>query len=171
MADVSDFWSGQKQIKVLDPNITACRDKRDLMRQYLDTGAEIDFTQGLDIRLIDDADIADINATRIKNIHFAWDNPALDLRDRFKYYAQSAKHKPHGSYGGVYVLTNYDRVSVEEHVERALFRIYATAELGYDPYLMLYDKTHAPAVLRRMQRWCNNKFIFKKCKRFEEYIG
>ena len=24
VADVSDFWSGQKEIKILDPNITAC---------------------------------------------------------------------------------------------------------------------------------------------------
>src|SRR5699024_890666 len=31
VADVSDFWNGQKEIMILDPNITACRDKRDLM--------------------------------------------------------------------------------------------------------------------------------------------
>lgn len=23
--------------------------------------------------------------------------------------------------------------------------------------------------IRRSQRWCNNKFIFKKCHRFEDY--
>ena len=28
VADVKDFWNGQKEIKVLDPNITACREKR-----------------------------------------------------------------------------------------------------------------------------------------------
>lgn len=50
VADVSDFWCGQDEIKVLDPNITACREKRDLMQQYIDTHAKIDFTQGLDIR-------------------------------------------------------------------------------------------------------------------------
>lgn len=27
VADVSDFWNGQKEIKVLDPNITACKDR------------------------------------------------------------------------------------------------------------------------------------------------
>ena len=48
VADVSDFWNGQKEIMILDPNITACRDKRDLMRQYRETGAILDFTQGLE---------------------------------------------------------------------------------------------------------------------------
>lgn len=65
VADVSDFWCGQKEIKVLDPNITACPEKRDLMRQYRETGAYIDFTQGIDIRLVNEADIADLNAMRI----------------------------------------------------------------------------------------------------------
>ena len=60
VADVSDFWCGQKEIKVLDPNITACPEKRDLMRQYRETGACIDFTQDIDIRLVNDADIADL---------------------------------------------------------------------------------------------------------------
>ena len=87
VADVKDFWNGQKEIKILDPNITACAEKRDLMRQYLDTGAVLDFTQGLDIRLIDDEDIADLNAMRLSNIHFAWDNTRDDLRQHFERYA------------------------------------------------------------------------------------
>ena len=88
VADVSDFWNGQPEIKVLDPNITACGEKRDLFRQYKETGAAIDFTQGLDIRLINDADIADINTLRMRNIHFAWDNPADELEERFLYYSK-----------------------------------------------------------------------------------
>lgn len=47
VANVSDFWNGQKEIRILDPNITACKEKRDLMRQYRETGARLDFTQGL----------------------------------------------------------------------------------------------------------------------------
>ena len=35
VADVKDFWCGQKHIEILDPNITACRDKRELFRQRL----------------------------------------------------------------------------------------------------------------------------------------
>lgn len=164
-ADVSDFWCGQKEIKVLDPNITACPEKRDLMRQYRETGAYIDFTQGIDIRLVDDADIADINAMRIKEVHFAWDNPADDLAERFRFYTKQATHKPHGRYGTVYVLTNYNST-----MEENLYRIYKLRDMGYNPYVMVYDKIHADREIRRLQRWCNNRVIFSRCKRFEDYI-
>lgn len=162
VADVSDFWNGQKEIKVLDPNITACRDKRDLFRQYIDTGALIDFTQGLDIRLLNDADVADINAMRLRTIHFAWDNPADDLQGKFKAFADGFRRK--SNIGMVYCLTNYGST-----MEENLYRIYTLRDMGYDPYVMVYDKPHAPKEIKRLQRWCNNKIIFKSCKRFEDY--
>ena len=67
----------------LDPNLTACAEKRELLRQYRETGARIDFTQGLDIRLLDNEDIADINAMRIAEVHFAWDSAKEDLTPFF----------------------------------------------------------------------------------------
>lgn len=160
--DVKDFWNGQKEIKVLDPNITACKEKRDLMRQYKETGAILDFTQGLDIRLLNDADIADINEMRLRTIHFAWDNPKDDLEGKFRNFAQGFRRK--SNIGMVYCLTNFNST-----MEENLYRIYTLRDLGYDPYVMVYDKPHAPKEIRNLQRWCNNKFIFKKCKRFEDY--
>ena len=171
VANVSDFWAGQKHIEVLDPNITACREKRDLMAQYKATGATICFNQGLDIRCMDDEDIRDINEMRIKNVHFAWDRTDVDLRDKFAWYAKSAKHKPHGGYGAVYCLTNFDDCSTQEHIERALLRVYTLRDLCFDPYIMVYDKPHAPREIKRLQRWCDNRLIFKSCPRFEEYTG
>ena len=164
VANVSDFWNGQKEIKVLDPNITACRDKRDLMRQYLETGAYIDFTQGLDIRCLNDEDIADINAMRIKEIHFAWDNPRDNLAPKFERYAQKAKHKPHGRFGTVYVLTNFNSTIVED-----LYRIKVLRDLRFDPYVMVYNKPDAPKQIRQLQRWCNNIRIFRKVQYFKDY--
>ena len=165
VADVSDFWKtgGQKEIKVLDPNITACRDKRDLMRQYIDTGAYIDFTQGLDIRLLDDDDIEDLNRMRIKRLHFAWDNPSDDLYDKFRVFSEKYKRK-HRSYKVVYVLVNYNST-----MEQNLERIYKLKELNYDPYVMIYDKPHAPREIRLLQRWCNNKYIMQSCPSFDDY--
>lgn len=164
VGDVSDFWNGQKEIKVLDPNITACKDKRDLMAQYIETGAILDFTQGLDIRLLNDYDVQDINRMKIKLLHFAWDNPKDDLKQKFETYAKNAKHKSHGRYGTVYVLTNFNST-----MEENLYRIYTLRDLKYDPYVMVYDKPNAPKEIRDLQRWCNNKIIFGKCKRFEDY--
>lgn len=164
VADVKDFWNGQKLIKVLDPNITACREKRDLMKQYVETKAYIDFTQGIDIRLVNDDDISDINAMKIKDVHFAWDNPNDDLYERFANYTLKAKHKPHGSFGTVYVLTNFNSTMKEN-----LYRIYTLRDLGFNPYVMIYDKAHAPKEIRDLQRWCNNRVIFRSCSRFEDY--
>ena len=117
VADVSDFWNGQKHIEVLDPNITACRDKHDLFMQYADTKATINFNQGLDIRLITDMDIADINTMRIKSLHFAWDNPKDDLKPKFEKFAKGFKRK--SNIGMVYCLTNYNS-TMEENLYRIL---------------------------------------------------
>jgi hypothetical protein len=163
VAEVSDFWCGQEHIEVLDPNITACREKRELFRQYIETGATICFNQGLDIRLLDEEDIADINRMKIKRVHFAWDNHKEDLSDKFRWYAQRTKKKPHGSPGTVYTLVNHGST-----MEENLYRIYTLKSLKYDPYVMIYDKPHAPQEIRDLQRWCNNKIIFKSC-RFEDY--
>lgn len=163
VADVKDFWNGQKEIKVCDPNIIACREKRDLLRQYRETGAIIDFNQGLDIRLINDDDIDDINHMKIKRVHFAWDNPEDDLADKFRNFSEKFRLK-HRSYKTVYCLTNYNST-----MEQNLYRIYTLKELGYDPYVMVYDKPHAPREIRLLQRWCNNKFILQSCPRFEDF--
>lgn len=165
VADVSDFWNGQSEIKVLDANLTACPDKRVLFRQYRETGAWIDFNQGLDLRRLDEADLEDINAMRIKNIHFAWDLPEIDLEPQLKWYAKRSKHKPHGRNGMVYILTNYNSTK-----EQDLNRIYTVRDCGYAPYVMVYNKPNAPKEKRMVQRWCNNKRIFGCTQRFEDYL-
>lgn len=164
VATVQDFYAGQKHIEVLDPNITACQDKHELFMQYKRTGATICFNQGLDIRLLTDRDIDDINALRLRDVHFAWDNPEDDLTQNFKHYAKRAAHKIHGSYGTVYVLTNFNST-----MEQDLHRIYTLRNLGYDPFVMIYDKPHAAKSIKDVARWCNNRIIFKSCQTFEQY--
>lgn len=34
---------------------------------------------------------------------------------------------------------------------------------------MIYDKPNAPKQIKDLQRWCNNKIVFKSCAKFEEY--
>ena len=164
VADVSDFWNGQKEIRILDPNITACKEKRDLMRQYIETGVILDFTQGLDIRLLNDDDLADINQMRLRTLHFAWDNPKDDLEGKFRNFANGFRRK--SNIGMVYCLTNFNST-----MEENLYRIYTLRDMGYDPYVMVYDKPHAQKEIKMLQRWCNNKIIFKSCNKFEDYKG
>ena len=43
VADLSEFWSGQKNIVLCDPNILACSEHMDLLQQLADSGANVEF--------------------------------------------------------------------------------------------------------------------------------
>lgn len=166
VADLAEFWNGQKKIVLMDPNILACREHMDLLRQLAESKAMVDFNQGLDARMLTRKNIALLCESRIKEIHFAWDlmqNSDLILEglNLWKFYGKKDRH---GSWGTVYVLTNYDTT-----MEENLLRIYTLRDIGFDPYVMIYDKPNAPQEIRYLQRWCNNKVIWKKCLKFEDY--
>lgn len=163
VANVSDFWDGQGEIQVLDPNITACKDKHDLFMQYAETGVKVEFNQGLDIRLLTEQDMQDINQIKCKSLHFAWDNPKDDLEGKFKKFKEIYQGNLR-AISEVFVLTNFGST-----MEENLYRIYTLRDLGYNPFVTIYDKPHASKELRRLQRWCNNKWIFRSCERFEDY--
>lgn len=167
VADLTEFWRGQKHIKLLDPNILACREHIDLLQQLAASKAYVDFTQGIDARLLNKDNILIINRIKLKNIHFAWDYMSEEkaVLKGLNLYAQLAKRKPHGRYGGVYVLTNYD-TSIKDD----LYRVYTLRDMGYDPYVMIYDKPNAPRIIKDLQRWVNSKIIFNSCKTFENYL-
>lgn len=166
VADLSEWWSGQKNIVLCDPNILACREHMDMLRQLEESGAWVDINQGLDARLLTPENIAAIKRLKLKEIHFAWDqmkNSKRILRG-LNTWKRFGKKDRHGSWGTVYVLTNFDTTMGEN-----LFRIYTLDKMGFDPYVMIYDKENAPREVRLLQRWCNNKVIFKSCARFEDY--
>jgi hypothetical protein len=163
-ADLSEFWRGQKYIKLLDPNLLACIEHIELLEQLVESKAYVDFTQGLDIRLTNEKNIDLINQVKLKEIHFACDNVEDDLKPYFEKYKAFAKHKPHGHYGTVYCLTNFGST-----MEENLYRIYTLRDMGFNPYVMIYDKPNAPKEVRLLQRWCNNRIIFNSCSRFEDY--
>ena len=75
-----------------------------------------------------------------------------------------ASRKVHGAYATVYCLVNYGTTMKEN-----LFRIYTLRDMGFDPYVMIYDKPNAPREIRMLQRWCNNRLIFKSVPDFKDY--
>lgn len=165
VADLDEFHRGQKEIVLLDPNILASKDREHHLQALADTNAFVDFNQGLDVRFIDDDVTELINRVKVRNIHFAWDRYEDEaVITALQKYAKKATHKPHGGFATVYVLTNFDTTHDQD-----LERIYRLRELGYDPYVMIYDKPNAPKQTKRMQRWCNNKILFKSCEKFEDY--
>lgn len=189
VADLRQFWDGQKEIKLCDPNITACPDRIKLLQQLVDSKAWVDFTQGLDIRFMTDDVIDKIKQIKLKMLHFAWDRD--NQSDLIIRNLEAFKKATNIDYrqARVYVLTNY-----ETTFEFDLYRVYKLKELGYDPYIMIYDKQkfvnkktnrmypmhqllkqftldqikHFKKVWK-LQRWVNNKFIFRSCEKFEDY--
>lgn len=167
MADLSEFWRGQKNIVLLDPNITACAEWETLFSQLIDSRANVDFSQGLDIRLLTAEKIDMLRKIKVKRVHFAWDK----YRDKEMIIPLFREFAERTGWGRgrmiVYCLCNFDTT-----IDQDLERIYTLRDLGYSPYVMLYDKEHIPKKhpLRRMQRWCNNNIIFRTVPKFEDYI-
>lgn len=158
VADLSEWWNGQGNIVLCDPNILAYKGHMELLRQLIDTKAWVDINQGIDCRLLTEQNIEALNQIKLKEIHFAWDYMHEEKRvlRGLELYAKMAARKPHGQFGAVYCLTNYDTT-----MEENLYRIYKLRDMGYDPYVMVYDKPNAPREVRLLQRWCNNRVIFR----------
>ena len=138
----------------------------------------------MDIRFLNEPVIEALKKIRVKNYHFAWDDSREKLQEKFRLFQGSGlKVSDHCR---VYVLTNYWSSTEED-----LFRIHTLLELGFLPFVMIYDKQKfvdnrgrwLPSVAERfseqqlqhfktcqhMQRWCGRGWIIKSCPRFEDY--
>ena len=164
VADLAEFWNGQKEVKLLDANLLACPDHEKLILQLAESRAYVDFSQGLDIRLITPDNVALLNRVRTKTVHFAWDNPDMDLTPYFRRFLELTAIKNFRK-RKVYVLTNYGSTH-----EQDLYRVETLRGMGYDPYVMVYDRPSAPPITRQLQRWVNNKRIFHTVPSFADYI-
>lgn len=166
VADLSEFWHGQKNIVLLDPNPIACKEWKDILQQLIDSKSWVDFSQGVDIRLMTEEKAEMIKRIKTKNIHFAWDR----YEDKKKIVPKLKMFKEYTGYDyrklTVYMLCNFDTT-----FEQDLERVYLLRDLGYNPFVMLYDKEHIPTghKLKHLQRWVNNRIIFRTCEKFEEF--
>jgi len=166
VADLSEFWNGQKFIKLLDPNPVACKEWRDIFGQLAESGAWVDFTQGLDIRIMTQEKIAELMKIKVEQVHFAWDNyeDKEMIVPKLKELAETTGWNRKKM--SVYVLTNFNTT-----LEQDLDRVYTLRDMGYMPYVMIYDKQNVErgSDLRRLQRWVNSKIGFYACKKFEDF--
>lgn len=163
---MTEFWRGQKKVILSDPNILACAEWRDLLQQLIDARVEVDFNQGLDIRLMTEEKAEMFKRLRYKEIHFAWDK--YEEKDivlpKLRMFADICGEKVAAHKAMVFTITNFDTT-----FEQDLERVYTLREMGYWPYVAIYNKPDAADEYRRLQRWVNNRFIFGVCERFEDY--
>ncbi|MEE5993833.1 MAG: radical SAM protein [Oscillospiraceae bacterium] len=168
VADLSEFWKGQKNIVLCDPNLIACKDWKDLLQQLIDSKAKIDINQGIDIRLMNPEKAEMLSRLRVKNIHFAWDK--YEDKEMILTKFQMFREISGWNYRKmtVFVLTNFNST-----FEQDLERVYILRDMGYNPYIMIYDKAHTTGKdnVRKLQRWVNNRILFRTVDRFEDYAG
>jgi len=166
VADLTEFWNGQKNIEVLDPNLLACKNHITLLKQLSETNSTVNPNQGLDCRLLTEDNIYWLNQIKIKTMRFAWDymREEMSVIKGLELYNKYGKIrvKPNKV---VYVLVNYDTT-----MEENLYRIYKLRDMGYAPYVMIYNKPSASKEIKRLQRWTNNRYIFWSCEKFEDYM-
>ena len=163
VADLSEFWRGQREIKLMDANLLACPDHEKLLLQLAESRALVDFSQGLDIRLITRDNVALLNQVRTKAVHFAWDNPDEDLTRYFRQFLEWTSIR-NPRLRRVYLLTNYGSTH-----EQDLYRVETLRQMGFDPYVMIYERPTAPPITRHLQRWVNNKRLFYAIPSFSDY--
>lgn len=166
VANLSEFWRGQKNIMLCDPNLIACSDWKDLIQQLIDSKAKVNINQGIDIRIMTEEKAEMIKKMRVDSVHFAWDRYEDKKRivPKFKAFKEITGWPARKT--SVYVLTNFNTT-----IEQDLERIYTLRDLDYDPYVMIYEKekTKGNDPVRLLQRWVNNRKIFNTIPKFEDY--
>ena len=166
VADLSEWWNGQKEIVLLDPNILACRDRKDLLQQLIDSKSKIDFTQGLDARFITEEIAQMLKKCNTKMWHFAFDfmRNEEDIIKGLKTFIRIVNPNRRSCF--VYCLTNFNTSFSEDY-----YRIFKVREIGLDPDVRVYRKASLPKrhILRDLQRWCNNRAIYYSNPNFWDY--
>lgn len=165
VANLSEFWRGQKNIVLCDPNLIACKDWKSLLQQLIDSKAWIDINQGIDIRMMTEEKAEMIKQLKIKRIHFAWDRYEDKelIVPKFKMFRDITKFTRAK-------LTVFCLVNFNTTFEQDLERVEILKSLDYQPYVMIYDKEHIDrnSNVYKLFAWCNAPMYFNSCT-FDEF--
>ncbi len=75
VARIYEFWNRQhRKIVLLDNNLLAAPNWRQTMEDLIAEGLEVDFNQGLDIRLLNEESISYLKRVKAKELRFAFDH-------------------------------------------------------------------------------------------------
>ena len=88
-------------------------------------------------------------------IHFAFDDMKQEknIVKGLKLYKRISNIPEYKT--GIYILTNFNTTH-----EQDLYRVKVVQELGYHPYIMIYNKKSATKITKDLQRWANNRMIY-----------
>lgn len=157
-----------KYIMILDNNFFASKSWRDRLEYLKGFNQPLYFNAGIDLRILTEEMCLAMKKCKIKQINVAWDNykdkdvilPKLKLL---------ASHiKPYKII--CYVLVGFEN---KEIVDTDIERVNTIWSLGVYPFAMGYIDYNDPSYEKSQSvkdfcRWCDNRFVFKKCK-WEDY--
>ena len=115
------------------------------------------------MRLTTPDNVSLLNRVKSKMLHFAWDDPNTGLTDYFRQFSELTSIRNFRR--RVYILTNYGSTH-----EQDLYRVNTLRDMGYDPFVMTYERPSTPLITRQLAQWVNNKQIFRVAPNFADYI-
>ena len=151
---------------LLDANILACPDWPEHFREIRERGLTVNFTQGLDIRYVNDMvahelaqlKVSNINRTR-NDLYFAWDKP--EIEHHVISGIKALKEAGIGTYRlQFYILVGYNTTWEQDYHRYTVLR-----ELGAEPYIMCYEGSSPK--LKAFARFCIRK-LYRNCT-WKEY--
>lgn len=154
-ADIYEFWNKQDKLMLMDNNLTAHREHFKLiLNQLIKEKIKVNFSQGLDIRLISPEQAKQLSKVRLyKQIHFSFDDIKIEKAVR-----RGIRILNDNGVKG-YKLMFYVLIGFNSTPEEDLYRVKLLRNLGVDPFVMPYDKSDK--YQRNFARWVNMKAIFK----------
>lgn len=159
-----------KYIKILDNNFFAYRGWKEKLKELNYYDLPLEFTQGIDLRILNEEQCEALQNSKIKRIYCAWDNykdkdiilPKLKMLCKFV--------KPYKI--TCYVLVGYENKQI---VGNDIERVTTLKEMGVKPFAMGYidfdDPNYIkPKEIMKFCRWVNMKAAFNSCT-WKEYKG
>lgn len=161
---INQIWTQRDSdfVMLLDNDFFGNPEWRDRIAEIRKYDLRVNFSQGLNIRLITDEQAAALASVRFTNmsqsrkqVHFAWDQSGPGTEKVIMEGIQrciAAGIKP--TQMAFYVLIGFKTTP-----EQDLYRVMKLRELGCDPYVMPFDKSDPYQM--KFARWVNHKAIFK----------
>ena len=158
-----DEFVRHKKVVLLDNNFLASPSWRAKLVAMTLRGLQVDFNQGLDIRLLNEEKAELLTALAPPYLRFAWDS--MDLMPAVKRglrLLRDAGYPLDRHKIGFYVLTGYDTTPKQD-----LYRLDYLHKLNINTHVQPFVKIRKN---NRLSRWGNSPRIWGKC-RFSQYTA
>lgn len=163
-APITEFHHpSHDKLILLDPNFLDGGRWRENLQYIIDNGLKVNFTQGLDIRLVNEENAKMLAECKFYNwkftyrqLHFAFDTPEIEPEVRRGIgILEDAGVKPRK-------MMFYELVGFNTGFGQDLHRFEVLRELGVDPFVMIYNDRRDIPILRHFARWVNKR-VYKVC--------